>query len=71
MMNEDLELNVDCSIINTKDRMPTKKTTETKLTSKRKTTKLQYCLSERESHQETKIGRGLKTTKIQHLQQES
>jgi hypothetical protein len=71
MMNEDLELNVDCSIINTKDRMPTKETTETKLTPKRKTTKLQYCLSEKESHQETKIGRGSKTTKIQHLQQES
>jgi hypothetical protein len=37
-MNEDLELNVDCSIISTK----------TKLTPKRKTTKLQYCLSEKE-----------------------
>jgi hypothetical protein len=70
MMNEDLELNVDCSIINTKDRMPTKETAKTKLTPKRKTTKLQYCLSEKEFHQETKIGRGSKTTKIQHLQQE-
>jgi hypothetical protein len=48
--------------------MPTKETTEKKLTPKRKTTKLQYCLSEKEKKNLIKKRKLEEKTKIQHLQ---